>query len=362
MNSFDYIVRDSSVLPSHGSRAAEYEKDTAIRIGIVRKVESTENGPIYSVEVLADGKIMLVGCVSMVKWGGAHNFEECGVRPWLLTTIEALPPQIALSDYATKSGDVVVVAFLNGKSREGIILGSLMHGSRKPKLKAGDISYLSEFNGIETSIKEDGSYKVTFKGYTAANLAALKLPPKGVNVSPPLYNPLTGGSYFGFSDNGSYVASDGSQFIKIHKNLVTGSVIIKSGSSQLELGGNPAIGNFSVKTGKVVLESTLETSIKAQLAIKIQATVQVSMKAQQIAIGNDQFELIDGLGQLIDALGTLVVTSPVGTCTPLMSAPTWAAQVLPLKIKLALLKGSLKDGDSFKLAGNDDIAIKSSAE
>jgi len=362
MSDFDYIVRDSSVLPSRNARAAEYDKDTAIRIGIVRKVETTTDGPIYSVEVLTNGKITLVGCVPMVRWGGAHNFEECGVRPWLLTAIEAMPPQTALAEYSTKSGDVVVVAFLNGKAREGIILGSLNHTSRKPKLKPGDISYLSEFNGLETSIKEDGSYKVTFKGYSAANLTALKLPPKGVKVAPPLYNPLTGGSYFGFSDNGSFVASDGSQFLKIHKNPATGSVIIKSGSSQLELGGNPAVGKFSVTTGSIVMESSLEASIKAKLAVKIEATAQVSIKAQQLAIGNDQFELFDGLTQLIDALGSLVVTSPVGTCTPLMSAPTWAAQILPIKMKLMVLKGSLKSADSFSLAGNDDSIIKSSAE
>jgi hypothetical protein len=353
----DYIVRDSSVLPDMRSIAATLEQDTSIRVGIIREEQETKTGTIYVVEVLIDGKMVLVGCVPMVRFGGAHNFEEYKMRGWLATAAGALSPT-AGAQYKARSGDVVVIAYLNGKSREGVILGGLNHNSRKPKLEMGTIGYLSEFNGLETSIKDDGSYKVTFKGYAPTNDAALKLPPTGVDVLPPVYNPLTGGSYYGFNSGGSFIASDGSQTIKIYKNIATGSIILKSGSSQIELGGNPAIGNFSVQSGKGVMDFQTTASIKSTVGLALQS-LQVSIKGTQVAIGNDQFELFDGLIQLIDALGSLVVTSPVGTCTPLMSAPTWAAQVLPLKIKLSLVKGSLKDADSFSLSGDDDAAIES---
>jgi hypothetical protein len=354
----DYIVRDSSVLPNYNTQAATIAQDTSIRIGIVREEKETKTGTIYVVEVLMDGKTLLIGCVPLVKFGGAHNFEEVKLRPWLTTAAGALSPA-AGSQYKSKSGDVVLVAYLNGKSREGVILGGLNHNSRKPILKKGTVAYLSEFNGLETSIMQDGSYKITFKGYAPTNDAALKLPPSGADVPPAIYNPLTGGSYYGFSNNGSFIASDGNQFIKIHKNPVSGSIILKSGSSQIELGGNTAIGAFSVKTGKAVMDISTTASIKSKLSLSLQS-LQVSVKATKVAIGNDQFELFDGLIKLIDALGTLVVTSPVGACTPLMAAPTWAAQVLPLKIKMMLVKGSLKDGDSFSLSGDDDSTIESS--
>jgi len=353
----DYIVKDSSVLRNVHTYAATHASDTAVRIGIVREQKQTKTGTIYIVEVSMDSKTILVGCVPLVKYGGAHNFEEVGYRPWLTTAAGTLSPA-AGAEYKARSGDVVLVAYLNGKSREGVIIGGLNHNSRKPILKKGTIAYLSEFNGLETSITPNGSYKITFKGYAPTNDATLKIPPTGANVPPPVYNPLTGGSYYGFSKNGSFVVSDGGQFLKIYKNIAKGSIILKSGSSQIELGGNPALGSFGVKSGKAVMDFSTTASIKATTGLALQS-LQVSIKGTQIAIGNEQFELIDGLMKLIDALGTLTVISPVGTCTPLSAAPTWAAQILPLKIKMSLVKGSLKDAKSFELSGDADAVIES---
>ena len=356
----DYIVRDSSVLPNLRSHEAILEKDTSLRIGIVREEIETNTGLIYNVEVMVDGKMVQVGCTTTSRWGDAHNFEEFNRRPWLTTASGLLSPS-AGAKYSVRSGDVVLIAYLNGKSREGVILGGLNHSSRKTHLKKGVIGYLSEFNGLETSIVADGSYKVTFKGYTDANDAALKIPPTGTDVPAPIYNPLTGGSYFGFTNTGSYVASDGSQLIKINKDQVSGSIIIKSGSSYIELGGNQAIGNFSVKSGKTTINSDTDISIKSTTSMALQS-LQVSLKGTQIAIGNDQFELFDGLIKLIDAIGTLIIMSPVGTCAPVSSAPTWATNVVPLKLKLSAIKGAVKDANSFELAGDDSADIPSAAD
>ena len=360
----DYIVRDSSVIPNTHAFAAHIEKDTCVRIGIVREVrEGADKQPIYMVEVLMDGKMVIVGCTLMTRFGGAHNFEEYQVRPWTFTGAEIALPT-AGAEYKTRAGDVVVVAYLNGKSREGVILGGIRHDSRKPKLKKGSIGYLSEFNGLETSIKEDGTYKVTFKGYSINNVAALSTPPKGFAVLPPVYNKAIGGSFFGFDSKGSYIVSDGAlipgpQFIKINKNPLTGSIILKSGSAVIELGGNLAIPNFSVKAGAGVMDFATTASIKSNLSMAVESKL-FSIKATSIAIGNSSFELMKGLSDLIDALGTVIVTSPVGTCTPLSASPTWI-QVLNFKkgvLGLSIL-ASLQDAKSFKLSGNDSTTIES---
>jgi len=354
---FDYIVRDSSLLPNSSATKLVHSQDSSLRVGIVREEREDANGLIvYIVEVSMNGKQIPVSCTLMTRWGGAHNYEEYKIRPWLNGVPSGALLPASAGEYKARSGDVVVVAYLNGKSKEGVILGGLNHQSRKPKLKKNNIAYISEFNGLETSITNNGSYKVTFKGYLPTNDVALKIPPTGLDVAVPVYNPLTGGSFFGFGDNGSFLASDSQQLIKIHKNIATGSIILKSGSAIIELGGNLVTPSFSVNSFKSVLESTTSASIKSGKDLALESR-QVSIKGTQIAIGNDQFELFDGLIQLIDALGSLVVTSPVGTCTPLMVAPTWEAQVLPLKTKLSLIKGSLKAAESFSLAGDNSAKL-----
>ena len=355
----DYIIKDSSLLPNLESVYTLNQTDSSIRTGIVREESILRNGEIrYTVEVLVNSKQVPVSCTVLSKFGGVHNFEEQTLRPWLNGFPSGTLSPASADKYKARSGDVVLVAYLNGKSREGVILGCLSHPARKKVLAGKKIAYLSEFNGLETSITNDGSYKITFKGYAQTNDAALKTPPSGVDMPAALYNPLTGGSYYGFNNMGSFIASDGNQFLKIYKNLVSGSIILKSDSNQIELGGSLLSGSFGVKAGKAVMDFTTTASIKSTLGLALQST-QVSIKGTQIAIGNEQFELFDGLIKLIDALGTLIVMSPVGTCTPLATAPTWTTQILPLKVKISLLKGSLKGASSFSLSGDDDSKIDS---
>lgn len=351
----DYSVRDSSIIPDGYSTAAYVSKDDSIRVGIVREERLLEDDSTrYVVEVYMDGRQVPVSCVLMTRFGGIYNFEEYRVRPWGKVKSGVLPPGTA-GKYAYRSGDTVVVAFLNGNSREGVILGGLRHPGREEETTEGNIEYLSRFNGLETQIRTDGSYKVLFKG-AAVNEALLDMP-LGTPISSPVYNPLTSGSYFGFSSNGSFVATDSKQFIKIDKNVASGAIIIKSGKNTIELGGNIAIGTTTIKTDNIVMEAAMNASIKTNLDMNFQSTKAISMKALQVAIGNDQIELIDGLVQLIDALGQIVVTSPVGTCTPIMAAPSWASAVVPLKIKFSILKGSLADAPAAEFSGDDEIDI-----
>jgi hypothetical protein len=339
----DYIVRDSSLYQDPDVFSVYDRRDSAIRVGIVREERETSEGTTrYIVEVFIGGNQVPVSCTLMTRFGGIFNYEEFRVRPWLKTSTGGMLPPSTASSYDLRSGDTVLVAFVDGKSREGVILGGIKHPGRDEQTSIGDIAYISVFNGLETKIENSGAYKVTFNG-KPINDVLLDVP-IGQPLPAPQYNPLVAGSYFGFEDDGSFTASDGSQMIKITKNPVSGSISIESGKNKMVFGGNPALGKTTLETDTLIFKA-LSTSIGTTKDFKLE-TLQLSLKGAKIAIGNDAFELFDGLVQLIDALGSLVVTSPVGTCTPLQAAPTWAAQVLPLKLKIQTLKASLASPDS----------------
>lgn len=352
----DYSVRDSSILPDPHSMKVYNESDANIRIGIVREERTVSDETTrYIVEVAYQGRQIPVSCVLLSRWGGAHNYEEYRIRPWVKNFPSGLLPPSSASTYDLRSGDVVLVAFLDGQSREGVILGGLRHNARKEKTTPGNIEYISEFNGLETQIRTDGSYKVTFKG-TAITDALLDIPPGGQTVPAAAYNPLVAGSFFGFDAEGSYIVSDGDQFLKIKKGAVNRITALVSGQNRIDMSGNLIQGQMGFKTDKMILDATLQMSIKATAKISAQA-LQVSIKGTQMAIGSDQFELFDGLVKLIDGLGGLVVTSPVGTCTPLMAAPTWATAILPLKIKIQTMVTGLQDPDSFEASDEGETTI-----
>lgn len=352
----DYSVRDSSIVQDPHAFAVFDDKDTSLRVGIVREERTIKDGSTrYIVEVTSGGRQIPVSCTILTRFGGAHNFEEYRVRSWVKNFSTGVLPASSASQYSLRSGDVVLVAYLEGQSREGVILGGLKHPARPEVTKKGNIEYISVFNGLETQIRNDGSYKITFKG-TPVNDALLGLPPAGQEVPGAAYDPISSGSYFGFDSSGSYVVStSSSQFLKIKKDLLHDCMVIVSGNNRIDLGGNVAQGKMGLKTDKLIVANN-QFSVRTLADIKTES-LQLSMKATQMAIGSDQFELFDGLIKLIDALGTLVVTSPFGTCTPLMAAPTWAAQVVPLKVLIQTMKMSLKAADSFEASDEGDITL-----
>lgn len=352
----DYSVRDSSILQDRNAFRVFDEQDCAVRVGIVREERTVQDGTTrYIVEVASGGRQIPVSCVFLTRFGGAFNFEEYRLRPWVSKFPSNLLPPSSADKFSLRSGDVVLVAYIEGQAREGVILGGLHHPARKEKTKAGNIEYVSMFNGLETQIRKDGSYKVTFKG-SPINEALLMTPPTGSPVPEPTFNPVVAGSYFGFDKEGSYVVSDGKQFIKITKNPTSGSIVLVSGNNRIDLGGTVAQGTMGLKTDKLSIETT-STSIKASTGVKVESSTQVSIKGTQIAIGNSQFELFDGLDKLITALGGLVINSPVGTCTPFMAAPTWASDVVPLQTKIKALVSSLASADAVSPSDEGDITL-----
>jgi len=330
----DYIVKDSAIHSDPRHFAAYDAKETSIKMGMVREIYTANSSEIkYVVEVQHRGNTIPVACSLMTRWGGVRNFEEYGLRPYKGNPATDM---LGATDqtYDTRVGDLVLVACLNGQYREGVILGGVRHPGRKSTIPAADIAYISEFNGIETKITTSGSYRITNKGAISAPLDAA-IP--GVPILPEINNPVVGGSYYELSDDGSWSVTDGmQQSIKIDKTGQTTTITAGKCSVTLKV----LEGSATVDSPTVVINSTIQTDIKTMM-LNMEATLSAKLKAKQIAIGNETFELIQGLIDLIDGLGTLVVTSPAGPCNPLNTAPTWAVSIELLKAKMLAIKGSL---------------------
>lgn len=337
---FDYSTRDSTHHNPHRQEAFVADKDYAVRVGIIREENETEEGdPVYIVEVYNQGKQVPLSCVCMSRFGGVHNFEEYRLRPWSRNKLAASKGEIpSASTYDMRAGDVVVVATIDGSGREGIILGGLSHPARDIVTQSGDVAYVSCFQGLETKIEDDGAYTVTFNG-KPVNTLALEAPPTGVPPLAPKYNPLISGSFFGFDNTGSYTASDGDQAIKIDKT--TTNITITSGDSIIEIGNLNPLGlrkeGANIKSGEISFEASDAFSIAGK-EVLVQGTKELTLSGTKIAIGNPAMELLDTIVKIIDALGTVTVTSPVGTCTPIMASPQWA-QVAILKALIEASKG-----------------------
>lgn len=267
----------------------------------------------------------------MSKFGDIYNFEEWGFRN---VDVKSLVPRPYT--YDRRIGEVVVVAHIGGNPYDGLILGTLKHPARKSKLKPNKLEYISEFNGLTTYIDENGAYKITFQGKSTTS-NSLQYSAVGI-IPPPQYNPTIAGSFVSIDKTGSLELNDSgrvAQSLKIDKS--GGKISLTSGSISIELSRDGkkismTSADMDVKVNKNLKIETLSTSISS--------TSEVKIKSAKIAIGSGGVELIDSILQIIDAVGTLVVSSPVGPCSPVKSAPTWA-QIEAIKTKLSAIKGSL---------------------
>jgi len=333
----DYSVKDSSIIYNPNYYQAYYRKDDSLRVGCVREVKQTPDGTVlYVVECSIGGNQVPINCLLMSRWGGAHNYEEYRLRSWANKVPDPSKIPSTESSYKYRSGDVVIVGFLNGKGREGIILGGIRHAARDFKLQE-NVEYLSIFNGLEKKVDAKGAYTVTFKG-KAINDEKLDIP--GEKVPEPEYNEEIAGSFFGFDETGGFTIDDNqSSSIKIVKNADSPSLTITSGQNVITLSGSSDEGTTTVETTTLSFTSTSATFESAEV-FSVDAG-DLKLKGSTVALGNDSFELIEGLIELLDGIGSLVITSPVGTCTPVMAAPQWASKIIPIKTKLETLKGSL---------------------
>ena len=330
----DYNVRDSSIYQDNDAFQVYDSRDNSVRIGMVRLQKKQPDGTYhYIVEVFKDGNQIPVSCTVLTRFGGVYNYEEYDIRGWQKIKVGGKMPPSTASTYDLRSGDTVLVAFLDGKSREGVILGGLTHAGRQELLSETDNVYMSSFYGIEEQIKEDGSYTKTFNG-APVNLPEIDKA-LGQPIPPPRYDTMIAGSSYSFESDGSFTVTDGTQIIKIDKSAP--NINISSSNSNIKLDNSSA--QINSKDIGVIAEKDINLEATMNL---ISTSRNLSLKANKIAIGNDSFELIDGLIKLINNFGNLVINSPTGTCQPFNTAPTWATDVQPLVQKLQQLKTSLK--------------------
>lgn len=325
------IIRDSSIYGSYTENLTSIGAD--VRIGIVRTAKYQEefDSVVYTVEVQHLGVRYILNCRVLTKFGDVYNYEELGLRTWDYKTKDPLP-----RSYANRVGEIVAVVHINQAPNDGLIIGSLRHPAHKSKIKSG-VAYASEFNGLETTISDAGAYKIKFQG-TPTTVPNLKSISGAKKIPEPKYDDKVAGSYFSFDAKGSYEVSDGAekpQSIKIDKEAKT--LTIKSGEITLTLKKDDK--SVSLKSSMLTIETDKSATIKSP-EFSVDASKSVKIKGAKVAIGSSGVELIDSVIKLVDAIGTLVVNSPVGPCSPAKSAPTWT-QIEAIKSKLSSIKGSL---------------------
>jgi hypothetical protein len=331
----DNIIKDSSIWRDTFSFQKHAENDTRIKIGLVRAAKFNEiRGEItYIVEVQDQGDKLFIPCRQMRRFGGPFNYEDYTLQTYKYDTAKDSVPA-----FDTKAGDFVLVCYLNGDPREGMILGGLVHPARSSTLQPDDgPQYLSEFNGIVTNINNDGELIVTFRGIPT-NISALNNSPSG-KIPEPTFDDSVGTSYYKFDKTGSWTVSDNAksdlQSIKIDKTA--GTITVTSGQIKLTMTKGSQDTTLKTKT-LVVNADTSMTTNTTDWATYASSTAKI--KSPKIAFGTDGTELLDQITKLIDAIGKLTAISPVGPCSALISAPQWSG-VDAVKSAINGIKGSL---------------------
>lgn len=328
-------------IPGTDSKSTIYKNNSlssySIKTGIV--IEEKKNPATgetqYIVLVSSGGKDVPIYCTRMNRFGGVYNYEEYNAT----TYVDPLG-QATDKPYQQRAGDVVFIAHIDGDFTNGVILGGKQHPARKEILEANETpAYISRFNGIEKSITEKGALTYTFNGI-GGDQQSLKIPAGTTPIPPPKGNPLTAGANFGFTEEGNWQVSDGDkQSVIIRKDsTVGGDITITSGSTTVLLAGGTTAqavtietkGDISLKATKSFSAEGLGCTIKSNKEITIDATKGLILKSA----GS---ELLDLIVQLIDSIAELTISSPVGPCSPIQGAPTWAkVKLLQEKIKLMM--------------------------
>lgn len=333
----DYIVKDSSLWSNRSSVRALQKRDTQVRIGMVQKsvLDEKSNTRKYIVEIYDGGNRVPVICMPTSTMGGVYNYEEFAIQGY-----DRGESEEGVGNYKIRPGDVVVVAYLRGQSKEGVILSFVQqHPAKTPKLTEEDgMAYASEFNGIERTIDKEGAYKVTFKG-APINLKDLSQPITGKPIPKPEYPEETTGSYYEFDKTGSWNITDNAkekpQSIKVDK--ATGTITLTSGNIVVKM--EKEAEKTSITTKELSIEASDKIEAKTK-EYKMDASKSVKIKSAKVAIGADGAELLDLITKLIMKIGTLQPISPIGPCSPLQVASTWP-EIQAIQQKIKSITGTL---------------------
>lgn len=329
------IIKDSSIWYSSQQFSAVEKKDPQIRIGIIKEVyvDKATSDLRYLVEMRDKNDAILLNCRMMRKFGGAYNYEDVILRGY---KTDDKPDNIAAFD--AKAGDAVIVAALNGEMREGIILGGLTHSARTLSIPIDKGPYYkSEFNGIETSINDDGEYTLIFKAQPT-NVNQLKDTPSH-RIENPKYDDNIGGTFLKFDKTGSFEVNDRAkkdlQQIRIDKP--EGFIVVNSGKISLKLTKKTEQVDLKSKILNITSDDNINIKTKQY---KTEASEFFSVKSPKVALGKEGIELLDQLSKLVDALGKVKPISPLGPCTALIATPEWP-DVANVQAKIKEITGSL---------------------
>ena len=328
-------VKDSSIWQRASDKDAIYRKNPFLMVGIVKRVyrNSDTSEIIYLTEVRSTNDAIEVNAKMMRRFGGAYIYEDVVYHGY---NVNDLPD--TTQDFAAKAGDVVIVAFLNGESREAIILGGVMHPARTSTLPINlGPQYEAEFNGVNTTINSNGEYIVTFRGIPT-NAALLNNAPSK-EIAPPTYDTTVGSSFMKFDKTGSFEVNDNSaqnpQNFRIDK--AKGTIQVNSGAISLTMNKGSQLTTLVSKD----LTGTISDAINwSTTKYTLTASKSISLNSPKIAFGKNSIELLDQLSKLIDTLGLVQVISPVGVCTPLNATPQWSG-VQSIQANIKEITGSL---------------------
>lgn len=334
MDSFN-IVKDSSIWQNSSDFSVFQKKDNSIRIGIIKKVyrDSTTGDLRYLAEMRDTNDGIELNCRLLRKYGGVFNYEDVVMHGYKFND-KPDPTQ----NFEAKAGDVVLIALLNGQGREGVILGCLTHPARTPTIDIADGPQIAtEFNGVLTTINQDGEYTVTFRGIPT-NIALLDNTPSA-KLPAPTYDTSVGSSFLKFDKTGSFEVNDNSAtgFQNIQIDKANGIININSGSVSLKM--TKSSQQVDLQANALNINSQNSISMSTQV-YSINATSSISMNSPKVAIGTDSIELLDQLSQLIDAIGQIIVISPIGPCNAVDTSPQWS-QVAAIQAKIKEITGSL---------------------
>lgn len=332
----DFTVKDSSVYDDKSSMKLLSNRDATVKIGMVKEVRKIDqtNENRFIVEVWDKSQHIPVTCVYLSRFGGVYNYEEYNWRGFFAGQDNA-----GRSEYSVRPGDTVLIAYVNGTSQEGVILGGIKHPGRAPQFEPEDgIVYASEFNGVKKEINIDGEYTTTFRGIQT-NIDELDKAPDGSPIPEPEYDEEIGTTFTKFDKTGGWIVSDNAtedpQSVRVDKE--NGKIIITSGKIILTMEKEGELTSLVTKELNIEATDKMDTKTKDWAT---EATSTAKIKSPKIAFGTDGVELLDQTIKALENLGKVKPISPVGPCAPLQATPEWS-EVAAVISKITSIKGSL---------------------
>lgn len=281
-------VPDSSIWANPNSVQVIRHQENRLFIGIIREVRNHKDTKElrYMVEVYHKTDTKILPCRMMRSTGGVYNYDDYTLRGYNFN--DASNNQ---NGTLALAGDTVLVGFIGGNGREGIILGGMTHPARKSFLDAKKgPQYKSEFNGIETYINEDGEWTLTFKGQST-NLDKLKATPSEP-VPAPKYDTDVGTSFMKWDKEGGFTlsdeATDGDKVQKLHIDKKNGTIDIFSGKINLNFKKDGQEVSLTNKKTLFTTEDLIEYKTKK---FKGEATTEIRVKTPLYVIESDKVRL-----------------------------------------------------------------------